>query len=205
MNINIDLFARKIVGINLENNKKSLYSIYFPNNNLSKKIEKTITYQILDENGINKGLEKKTIQIQYDLLNQPSAFTVDEIIEAKSKEILKFSNFQHIMLFEELNEKDLSIDLSSNLAHTGNKLIRILPNGQCRTNKILLNKPVKSIGMYVELDDDIEVEIGNNATSFKKLEDNQVNFQEETNSIYIKFKNTSKNEEKQIYAYGILF
>lgn len=231
MNIFIDIFTKKVIGINLTEDKISTFKVYLPDINPSKTIKQKIKKHKKNENGeflyfnhltnteVTTNFEQKNnkeiyfkpilieeeIETTYYLLDNPSVFTLEDIIKIKSDEILKNSGFSNIILFEELNEEDLSINLSTNLANTGLKTLKILPNGQCRTNKINLEKEVTKLKIYLESDSDIKVEIGKSSTEFYESIDNIVEFNEPVSQIYIKFKNLNDKKIQEVYCYGILF
>lgn len=142
--------------------------------------------------------------IEYDLINHPNFFTMDDLIEAKGKKILSSAMRKYIILNEELLEEDISSTLSNHSANTGFKFLQLHPNGQCRTNKINLPISTSNAGLYIEADEGITVEIGTNASTFFPIKNGEfINLNEETNSVYLRFKNET-SEFKEIYSYGII-
>lgn len=159
-----------------------------------------IEIELLDLN-----ITKEINGTQYSLINHPNLFTIDDLIEAKGKQILSKMMRKYIILNEELIEQDISLNLSSHSANTGYKFLQLRPNGQCRTNKIVLPVKTSSAGLYIECDTEITIEIGTTATNFTPIKNGEfINFSEETSLLYLRFKNNS-NKYKQIYSYGIIF
>lgn len=150
-------------------------------------------------------LDTVNVDVRYTIYDNPSVFNLDDIIEAKSKQIISQSSFSNMILFEELQEKNLSVELASNLAHTGIKMISILPGGQIRTNKIQLPHSVERVEVYCEADENIVIEVGQNATNFSPLSNGIAIFSQPTNSFYIKFKNESLEGLQNIRSYGLLY
>ena len=155
-------------------------------------------------NLLDSNVSKNIDGVEYKLTNNPGLFTIDDLIEAKGKQILSKTMRKYIILNEELSEKDISSNLSSHSANTGYKFLQLHPQGQCRTNKITLPVATSSIGLYLECDLGILAEVGISASNFTPIKNNEfIMFNNETNTLYIRFKN-STNEYKQIYSFGII-
>jgi hypothetical protein len=181
MKVLVNLINKKVVGFN---RKKQPFEIEI--DMLDSKITKTFNNE------------------EVSIEQEPGEFTLDDLIEIKGKFILSSTLKKYIMLDEELLEENIQTTLSTHSANTGYKFLQLHPNGQCRTTKIALPISTKNVQIYSEKDEGIEIEVGDNATNFAKLDDkNNVYFDNPTNSLYIKFKNLT-NDPKEVYSYGII-
>lgn len=230
MRIFIDIFTKNVVGINKTPNA-STYIIDTPNINPTKIVERTLTRQQTNEDGLPlyikqttytdsepiqtiKAFEEvngeivyyqplmttQTIEQHYKFLDNPFEFTINDIIEAKGAEILKNSDLNNIIL-KEINQEDLFTES----AHVSVDYIKLLPSGTCRTSLINIPQPTDVVGVYLEADNDIEIEVGKDIDKSFKLIDGKVQFSEPVSQVYIKFNNLNTENEKEIKAYGILF
>lgn len=182
---------------------------YMDSNGLVQTKEEHVTtpYTVVDKKAVYYPPVLDTINVEttYTLFDNPSVFNLDDIVEAKSQRIVSQSNFSNIILYEELQEKNLSIELASNLAHTGIKMISILPGGQIRTNRIQLPVSVEKVEVYYEADEEIVIEVGQTASSFSPVLNGVATFAEPTSNFYIRFKNESLETTRNIRSYGLLY
>lgn len=180
MKVLIDLATEKIVGFNR------------PKNLFEFEVE---IFDISPDKVINNQ--------KYNLLENPSVFTLDDIIEAKGKKIIEDNISRYIILNEELNENDLDLNYINHKANTGLKFLQLKPQGECKTTQIELPEPSNALKIYIESEEGINIEYSLNDESFSPVENLLIELSDPTEQIFLKFVNSS-NEPKQIFSYGIL-
>lgn len=147
--------------------------------------------------------EKVINNQRYYLLENPSVFNLEDVIEAKGKKLIADHIKKFIVLNEELNESDLDLQYINHKANTGLKFLQLRPNGECKTTEISLPEPSTSLKVYIEAEEGISTEYSLDGESFSPINDLSIELSDPTEKVFLKFVNSS-DEHKQIFSYGIL-
>lgn len=177
--------------------------------------EKDETITTIDENGKES---TQTIQVQVPvefqdlepvmipnminkiitLANNPEEFTINEIVNAKYKDILEASACDHILADLFLNEEDIDLADVNHSANTGIAIMQLLPGGQAKTKEINLTAAAKTFTL-LEFNTDDGVDIYLNDV---KLTENHVTLEATTDRCAIKFVNTT-DKPRTVKSYAI--
>lgn len=129
----------------------------------------------------------------------PEAFEVEEILQAKYKSLLENTTYDYILADIFLNEEDIALDDKNHSANTGVAIMQLLPSGQAKTKTITLEAAVS----YFEL---LELETANVDVYINdvKFVNNKAVLSAATNEVVIKFKNTT-NKPVDVKSYAIAY
>ncbi|WP_271810498.1 hypothetical protein [Clostridium beijerinckii] len=140
-------------------------------------------------------LIKKYITFAQD----PTAFEVEEILQAKYKSLLENTTYDYILADIFLNEEDVDLDDKDHSANTGVAIMQLLPNGQAKTKTITLEAAVSSFELLELESSGVDVYIND-----VKFVNNKVVLSAATNGVVIKFKNTA-NKAVDVKSYAIAY
>ncbi len=138
--------------------------------------------------------ELRTITLE----TKPEVFTLEEVIEAKYKDMLNNSSCDFVMADMFIDESDLDLNDVNNSANTGVGILQLLPKGQAKTKSTDLETATTNFTL-LEFDADPGVEI---YVAGKLFTDRRVDLTTQVNSCTIKFVNTT-DKPKMIRAYAI--
>lgn len=176
----IDLNTRRVTGINRQ---KGLFEF---------------EVEIFDIN------PEKTVNTQtVSLLNNPSSFNFDEIVEAKGEKIVSKNMAKFIILNEELDEDDLDLEHPNHSANTGFKFMQLKPNGECTTKLIELPEETNAIKFYLEAELGVIVQFSPDGEQWQDSDGITINNEQTLEKVFLKFINTT-NEFKKVFSYGII-
>jgi len=149
---------------------------------------------------VSESTENLTEEVQrvVNFKENPHEFSLEEIVNAKYKDILEASSNDYIIADIFLDENDLDLSDPQHSANTGYGILQLLPNGEAVTRLINLEAPATLFNL-LEFDADSDVEIYINNIKFTE---NKATFTEPISSFTIKFLNTT-NKPKMVRAYAI--
>jgi len=156
------------------------------------------TYEETTEPNSDPILEKKYVAKSVKLEDNPEVFSLEEIVNAKYKDILEASSNDYVIADIFVDENDLDLSDPQHSANTGYGILQLLPNGQAVTKLINQEAPA-SLFNLLEFDADPGVELYVNDIKFIE---NKATFTEPISSCTIKFLNTT-NKPKMVRAYAI--
>jgi hypothetical protein len=132
------------------------------------------------------------------LKEEPTEFTLDEILNAKYLEVLNQTEMDYILADIFLSEDDIDLKDESHKANTGKAIVQILPQGQVKTKNIQLASATDTFKLLeLNVDDGIEIYIAG-----KKFVDGIVDLSTPIESCTIKFLNTT-DKPKMAFSYAI--
>lgn len=186
MQINISKIDGKVTGINQAVSPLNFIIEVGEEFNLTKTIE-----VLEEENTVLKVITFK---------DNPTEFTVEEIIQAKYQSMLDNSQKDYILADTFLTEEDLDITDINHKANTGVGFIELQPLGQCKAKTITLEIPAKDFKILEFIaDEGIEVYLEE-----QKFTGGSLALSNEVSSCTIKFINTT-NKPKQVKSYAICY
>lgn len=140
-------------------------------------------------------IEEKTVTFS----ENPTEFTVEEILQAKYQSLLDSSNYDYILADIFLNEDDIDLTDKDHAANTGVAIMQLLPNGQAKTKTITLEAEVSSFELLELECSGVDVYIND-----VKLINNKAALSNPTNEVVIKFMNTT-NKSVDVKSYAIAY
>lgn len=140
-------------------------------------------------------LAKKYITFAED----PEAFGVEEILQAKYKSLLENTTHDYILADIFLNEEDIDLADKDHLANTGVAIMQLLANGQAKTKTITLEAAVSSFELLELESAGADIYIND-----VKFVNNKAVLSAATNEVVIKFKNTT-NKAVDVKSYAIAY
>ena len=139
------------------------------------------------------------VQKTVTLAENPTEFTVEEILQAKYQTLLENSTYDYILADMFLNEDDIDLDDENHSANTGVAIMQLLPNGQAKTKSITLEAPAANFELLEFDAPGIEVYL-----SGKKFIDGKLTLTTPVASCTIKFVNTT-DKPVDIKSYAIAY
>ncbi|ALB46202.1 hypothetical protein [Clostridium beijerinckii] len=145
-------------------------------------------------------LTKKLITFAQD----PTAFEVEEILQAKYKSLLEdtthdYISHDYILADIFLNEEDIDLTDKDHAANTGVAIMQLLPIGQAKTKTITLEAAVSSFELLELESAGVDVYIND-----VKFVNNKAVLSAVTSEVVIKFKNTA-NKAVDVKSYAIAY
>jgi hypothetical protein len=183
--------------------------------------ERQVTNKWTDEEGVEYS-ETVTAQVPVEwLYNQPVMlpnviqkvvtfaenpyeFDASEVAGKKFELITGELGFTYCYADEFLTEEDLDLEAPDHSANTGTKVLELLPNGQCQTAPITLDKEAQDFILYLEADPTIEVQISDDDITFVPFANSLATLATPTSEVILRFKNLEAKKAK-VEAYGIFY
>lgn len=218
MQIYVDRYTNKVVGINIDATDVYLCITVPDKLNINKFIDKVIGEKYVIDKDSNKPLYRIDAYEETTTLDETSypvlefikekremtlesafeEFTLDDIVTAKYRNILEKSSCDYIIA-QEFIDQGINIKDEHHAANTGIGFIQLLPKGQAKTYLIELDEVVNTIELLL-YEGDPQVELYVNDV---KVENNKVSLSSKTSSITVTFKNpTDKALLINAYALG---
>lgn len=162
-----------------------------------------------DDERFCEGLEKvqievektKTVKFEEDM----SAFTYDDIVKEKEKQLLKGTFYTACKLFEQMDETIFSTNINGFYADLGFDFLSLPNGGEVRTIKLELPNEADIVGVKFEASaDGVEVSIGNTTSNLIPIDrNNEVIFDKPVTDVYVKFENPT-DRRIDIYSFALL-
>ncbi|AEO93679.1 gp421 [Bacillus phage G] len=132
-------------------------------------------------------------------------FNLEDIVKHKEEQLINGTFYSRAILFEVMNKKIFSTNLSSYKADLGVGFISLPPNGEIRTVKLTLPLSEEIIGIKLESSDSgVEIKIGNTTNNMQLIDqNNECYFETAVSEVYVNFKNTS-NKRININSFALL-
>lgn len=139
------------------------------------------------------------IQKTVTLSENPTEFTVEEILQAKYQTLLEGSTYDYILADIFLDESDIDLADPNHTANTGVAILQLLPKGQAKTKAITLEVAAKTFELLEFEGPGAEVYIND-----VKFIDNKATLSDSAEEITIKFVNTT-DKPVDIKSYAIAY
>lgn len=140
-----------------------------------------------------------TVQKTVTFAENPTEFTVEEILQAKYQTLLESSTYDYILADIFLNEEDIDLADPNHTANTGVAIMQLLPLGQAKTKSITLEAPAANFELLEFDASGVEVYLGG-----KKFVDGKLSLTSPIGSCTIKFVNTT-DKPVDIKSYAIAY
>lgn len=137
----------------------------------------------------------KTITFAED----PTQFTVKEILKAKYQTLLENSSYDYILADIFLNEEDIDVTDKEHAANTGVAIMQLLPKGQAKTKSITLDNSASSFELLELEAAGVDIYIND-----VKFINNKAILSAATNEVVIKFINTT-DKAVDVKSYAIAY
>lgn len=189
MKLNVNRATNQVAGVNTP---ASMLDI-----TIDVKDDFTLSKVIIEVSESTENLTEEVHRV-VNFNDNPLEFSLEEIVNAKYKDILEASSNDYIIADIFLDENDLDLSDPQHSANTGYGILQLLPYGQAVTKLINLEAPTTLFNL-LEFDADPDVEIHINDVKFTE---NKATFTESISSYTIKFLNTT-NKPKMVRSYAI--
>lgn len=139
------------------------------------------------------------VQRTVTLLENPQAFTLDDVVQAKYRELMDSADQDHLIADVFLGEADLDLTDPNHNANTGVGICEILPLDQVKTKPIQLESPAQTFQLLeLDADDGIEMYVAG-----QPFVNGVVTLAAPVESCTLKFVNTTdKPASARAYAVG---
>lgn len=161
-----------------------------------------------DDERFVEGLEKAQIEVKKTKTStfdeDMEAFTYDDIVKEKEKQLLKGTFYTACKLFEKMDESIFSTNISG-YADLGFDFLSLPSKGEVYTIKLELPNEANVVGIKFEASvDGLNVLIGNTTSNLIPINrNNEVIFDNPASEVYVKFKN-STDKRIDVYSFALL-